>query len=108
MTFSHGFFASWHNIPLPLQKFQKQPDHVVHTCNPSHSGGRDEEDCVSKPTQANRSQDSVLKKHPSRKRAGGVVQSVGLKFEPQYRKTNKQKTPKREMLFLLMMKCRTA
>jgi hypothetical protein len=26
---------------------------VAHTCNPSYSGGRDKEDCSSKPTQAN-------------------------------------------------------
>jgi hypothetical protein len=28
---------------------------VAHTCNPSYSGGRDQEDCCSKPAQANNS-----------------------------------------------------
>jgi hypothetical protein len=32
---------------------------VAHTCNPSYSVGRDQEDCLLKPTQANTSQDPV-------------------------------------------------
>jgi hypothetical protein len=35
---------------------------VAHTCNPRYSGGRDQEDCSSKPTQANSSRDPILKK----------------------------------------------
>jgi hypothetical protein len=35
---------------------------VAHTCNPSYSGGRDKEDCGSKPAWANSSQDPILKK----------------------------------------------
>jgi hypothetical protein len=36
---------------------------VAHTCNPSYSvGGRDQEDCGSKPAQANSSQDLIFKK----------------------------------------------
>jgi hypothetical protein len=39
---------------------------VAHTCNPSYSGGRDqEEDRGSKPTQANSSREPYLKKNPS-------------------------------------------
>jgi hypothetical protein len=30
---------------------------AAHTCNPSYSGGRDQEDCSSKPIQANCLQD---------------------------------------------------
>jgi hypothetical protein len=45
---------------------------VAHTCNPSYSGGRDQEDRGSKPTQINSSQDPLLKK-PFTKRAGGVA-----------------------------------
>jgi hypothetical protein len=30
-------------------KQEKQPGPVAHTCNPSYSGGRDQEDCGSKP-----------------------------------------------------------
>jgi hypothetical protein len=34
---------------------------VAHTCNPSYSGDRDQEDRGSKPAQANSLQDSILK-----------------------------------------------
>jgi hypothetical protein len=39
---------------------------VTHTCNPGYSGGRDQEDCSSKPAQANTSQDPISK-NPSQK-----------------------------------------
>jgi hypothetical protein len=32
-----------------------------------------------------------LEKNPSQKRAGGVAQSVGLEFKPQYHKKKKKK-----------------
>jgi hypothetical protein len=48
---------------------------VAHTCNPSYSGGRDQEDHDSKPAQANSSQDPISK-NPSQKRADGVAQIV--------------------------------
>jgi hypothetical protein len=35
---------------------------VVHSCNPSYSGGRDQEDLCSKPAWANSSRDPILKK----------------------------------------------
>jgi hypothetical protein len=35
---------------------------VAHTCNPSYSGGRDQEDRRSKPDGANDSRDPILKK----------------------------------------------
>jgi hypothetical protein len=35
---------------------------VAHTCNPSYSGGRDQEDSGSKPAQTNSSMRSYLKK----------------------------------------------
>jgi hypothetical protein len=57
---------------------------VAHACNPSYSEGRDQEDCSSKPAQANRSRDPISKKNPSQKRAGGVAQGEGLQFKPQY------------------------
>jgi hypothetical protein len=56
---------------------------VAHACNPSYSGGRDQEDCSSKPAQANSSRDPVSK-NPSQKRAGGVAQGEGPVFKPQY------------------------
>jgi hypothetical protein len=47
---------------------------VAHTCNPSYSGGRDQEDRGSKLTGANSLQDPIS----SQKRAGG-----GREFKPQ-------------------------
>jgi hypothetical protein len=35
---------------------------VAHTCHPSYSGGRDQEDCSSKPAQANSSVRPYLEK----------------------------------------------
>jgi hypothetical protein len=56
---------------------------VTYTCNPSYSGGRDQEDCGLKPAWG-----IVLKtlflKNPSHKRTGGVAQGVGSEFKPQY------------------------
>jgi hypothetical protein len=40
---------------------------VVHACNPSYSGGRDQEDCGSKPDQANSSSVPILKKPTTKK-----------------------------------------
>jgi hypothetical protein len=40
---------------------------VVHTCNPSYSGGRDQKYCDSKPAWANSSKDPILKKPFSKK-----------------------------------------
>jgi hypothetical protein len=50
---------------------------VAHTCNPSNSGGRHQENHGSKP--ANSSRDPILQK-PITKSAGGVVQSVSQDF----------------------------
>jgi hypothetical protein len=58
---------------------------VICACNPSYSGGRDQEDSGSKTAHANRSWDPISK-IPNKKRAGGVAQSVGLEFKPQYHK----------------------
>jgi hypothetical protein len=58
---------------------------VAHTCNPSYSGGRDQEDRGSKPAQANSSWDPISK-IPNTKRAGGVAQGVCSEFKPWYHK----------------------
>jgi hypothetical protein len=34
---------------------------VPHACNPSYLGGKDQEDCGSKPAKANSSQNPILK-----------------------------------------------
>jgi hypothetical protein len=41
---------------------------VAHACNPSYSGGRDQEDSGSKPTQANSLQDPISKKPITKKK----------------------------------------
>jgi hypothetical protein len=56
---------------------------VAHTCNPSYSGGRNQEDLGSKPGWVNNSRDPISKK-PSQKRTGGVAQGEGHEFKPQY------------------------
>jgi hypothetical protein len=57
---------------------------VAHACNPSYSGGRDQEDPSSKSAQANIVQDPILQNNLSQKRAGGVAQVVGPEFKRQY------------------------
>jgi hypothetical protein len=63
---------------------------VAHACNPSYSGGRDQEDHRSKPARENSSQSPILK-NPLPKRAGRVAQGVGPEFKPQYCKQEKNK-----------------
>jgi hypothetical protein len=64
---------------------------VAHICNPSYSGGRDQEAQGSKPAQANGLQDPILKKSIT-KNTGGVAQGVGPEFKPcHYKKQNKTK-----------------
>jgi hypothetical protein len=47
---------------------------AAHTCNPSYSGGRDQEPRSSKPALANSSRDLISKKKKkSQKRAGGLA-----------------------------------
>jgi hypothetical protein len=58
--------------------------------NPSYSGGRDQEDCGSKPAWANSSVKPYVKKTLHKKRDGRVAHGVGPEFKPQYRK-NKTK-----------------
>jgi hypothetical protein len=58
--------------------------------NPSYSGGKDQEDCCSKPAWANSLQDPIPK-IPITKKAGGVAQGVGLEFKPWYQNKKKKK-----------------
>jgi hypothetical protein len=50
---------------------------VAHACNPSYSGGRDQEDHSSKPAWANGLWDSIGEK-PSQKSAGGWLKVKAL------------------------------
>jgi hypothetical protein len=63
---------------------------VAHTCNPSYSGGKDQEDNGSKPAQAKSLQDPISK-NPSKNRASGVAQGEGPEFKPQYHHQKKKK-----------------
>jgi hypothetical protein len=73
---------------IKAQTGEPQLGAVPHTCNPSYSGGRDQEDQGLKPAWASTLQDLILK-NPSPKRAGGVAQ--GPEFKPQYCKKIKIK-----------------
>jgi hypothetical protein len=66
---------------------------VAHTCNPSYSGGRDQQDHGLKPAQGNSSWDPISK-NPSQKRAGGVAQGVGLSSSPSITHTKKSQFSK--------------
>jgi hypothetical protein len=63
---------------------------VAHSCNPSYSGGRDQEDYGLELTWANILSDAVLK-NPITKRAGGVAQGEGPEFKTQCCKKRKEK-----------------
>jgi hypothetical protein len=56
---------------------------VAHTCNPSYTGGRDQEDFSSNLAWANSSQDPISKKTHHKKRAGEVAHGTGPEFKPQ-------------------------
>jgi hypothetical protein len=51
---------------------------VAHTCHPSYSGGRDQEDRSSKPAPVNSLWDPILK-IPMTKKVGRMAQSEGPK-----------------------------
>jgi hypothetical protein len=58
---------------------------VAHTCDPSYSGVRDQEDHRSMPAWANQIVlENLSWKHPSQKKADEVAQGVGPEFKPQY------------------------
>jgi hypothetical protein len=65
-----------------------EPGAGAHACNPSYSGGRDQEDHSLKPARPNSSQDPISKSH-HKKRVGGVAQGVGPEFKPQYHRHKK-------------------
>jgi hypothetical protein len=59
---------------------------VAQACNPSYSGGRDQEDLSSKPAWANSWQDPISKNPITKNWAGKVVQGEGPEFKTQYHK----------------------
>jgi hypothetical protein len=56
---------------------------LAYTCNPSYSGGRDQEDCGSEPARQIVCK-TLSQKNLQQNRAGGVAQGVGPEFKPQY------------------------
>jgi hypothetical protein len=58
---------------MAILKGKSSRELVAHTCNPTYSGGRNQEDCGLKPAQANSSQDPILKKPFTKK---GVVERL--------------------------------
>jgi hypothetical protein len=66
---------------------------VAHACNPSYSGGRDQEDHGLKSAQANSSPDP-FSKIPNTKRTGGVAQGEGPEVKPQFKKKKKKERKK--------------
>jgi hypothetical protein len=61
---------------------------VAQACNPSYSGSRNQEDQGSKPAWG---PEILPSKNLSQKRAGGVIQGVGLEFKFQYHRKEKKK-----------------
>jgi hypothetical protein len=55
---------------------------VAHTCNPSYS------EQIFRRIERKKFQ-TLSRKNPSQKRAGGVAQGVGSEFKPQHHKINK-------------------
>jgi hypothetical protein len=76
------------------QKEGKSRVQVAHACNPSYSGGRDQEDGGSKPTQANSSRDPILEK-PFHKKIG-LVEWLKVKALSSSPGTTKKKKKKRK------------
>jgi hypothetical protein len=62
---------------------------VAQACNLSYEAGRDDEDCGSKPAQANRLQGPIMKIY-NKKRAGGVTHGIALEFKSWYHKINEK------------------
>jgi hypothetical protein len=56
---------------------------VAHTCNPSYSGGRNQEESGLKAPWENTLRPYLKKKILHKKRAGGVSQGIGPEFMPQ-------------------------
>jgi hypothetical protein len=67
------FVFLWYNV----LKEETELALVAHAFNLSYSGGGDQEDCNSKPAQANSSRKTLHKN-----RAGGVAEGEGPEFKP--------------------------
>jgi hypothetical protein len=70
----------WLDTYVSIIKNGDSQEPVAYACNPSYSGGRDQENCSLKPAQANKCRDRISKM-PFTKRAGRVAQSIGPEFK---------------------------
>jgi hypothetical protein len=68
---------------------------VDHACNPSYSGGRDQEDHGLKPRQI--IHDSYLEITLHKKWTGGMAQGEGPEFKPQYHIKKQNKTTEQQL-----------
>jgi hypothetical protein len=66
---------------------------VAHACNPSYSGGRDQEDHGLNPAPGKQFVRPYLKKKKkiTTKRTGGAAQGKGPEFKPHYHKKKERK-----------------
>jgi hypothetical protein len=77
----------WVQALAPNKNRRKSQAPVAHACNPSYSGGRDQEDRGLKSAWANSSRDPIPEN-----------QGVGPKFKPQIEKKNNRKKERKMTL----------
>jgi hypothetical protein len=65
---------------------------VAHACNPSYSGGRDQEDCGSKPTPSKQFLKPYLEKIPHKKGLVEWLKVQALSSSPSTAKRKKKNT----------------
>jgi hypothetical protein len=97
LQIEHGSQTKLHLIRSPwgFKKSNVNRALVAHACNSSYLGDRDQEDCGSKPAQANSSWDPISKKKTHhKKRTGGVAQRVSPELKPQHHKKRQRKKEK--------------
>jgi hypothetical protein len=75
----------------------------TYTCNPSYSGGRDQEDCSSKPAWASSLQDSISKKTLHKKRLVEWLKVQALSSSPSNHKKKKKKKRKKRASSLMKL-----
>jgi hypothetical protein len=81
---------------------------VAHAYNPSYSGGRDQEDCGSKPSLANSSRDPTLKNTSQKKKKIGLMEWLKVKAlnpSPSTAKKEKKKNVNMHFTFPICVPC---
>jgi hypothetical protein len=71
------------SFPSCIKNFSDSQVPVAHTCNPSYSESRDQEDCGSKPA-VQIVHGTLSWKHPTQNKAGSADQDVGPECKTQY------------------------